>query len=200
MGIGRGSQSRLYTRACNNVDMSAQEDKSSFLKSSKAKHFGFLMLNLEMLEHIFADSYVVRLERDILVQLERIGALELFHTCLERTLKSSSFSNLTDVPNELIEEIQEDGLLNVNVDKSVVSSGKRQERESRKKRQPKNTSGIKVELLPTGFEQYPRQPKLSSRKKLGNSRNTQQNIAKNEIEMSIGIKVVSSFEKNKKFL
>ncbi|XP_031117976.1 RNA polymerase sigma factor sigC-like isoform X2 [Ipomoea triloba] len=194
MAIGRGSQSGFYTRTCNNVDMSAQEDKLPFLESSKAKHFGFLMQNLEMLEHIFADSDGVRLERDILVQLERIGALELFHTCLERTLKSSTSSNLTDVPIELIEEIQEDGLVNVNVDKSVVSSGKRQERESRRKRQPKNTRGIKVELLPKRFGD-PRQPKLSSGKKLGNSRNTRQNIAKNEIEMSIGIKVVAELER-----
>lgn len=61
------------------------------LQGRKASDFSILMENLDMLEATFSDSYVGRLEREILGQLERLGALKLFHACLSKTLKSPPF-------------------------------------------------------------------------------------------------------------
>ncbi|KAG5540532.1 hypothetical protein RHGRI_020672 [Rhododendron griersonianum] len=83
------------------LQMTTGENK---LQGRKASHFGLLMENLDMLEATFADSYVGRLERDILGQLERVGALKLFHTCLLKTLKSPTFFDLSDMSTQLIKQ------------------------------------------------------------------------------------------------
>lgn len=195
MEIGIGSHSSLYDVIGNNMEVLTEEHKLKFLKSSKAKQFSLLMQNLDLLENIFADSCVVGLERDILAQLERLGALELFNTSLSRMQKSFPFSDLTDTPTELVHETQENDLLNIHMNKIVVTSGKKQERElRRRKRSNTNSDVFTVHLQPKTFKlDSPKYPNISSGKRLGNFRNTREKIASSEAEMSKGVKVVSSF-------
>ncbi|KAL3498536.1 hypothetical protein ACH5RR_041268 [Cinchona calisaya] len=93
------------------------------------------MKNLDALEETIEDSGVVMLERDILLHLERLGALKLFQTCLCRILKlSSTLFDICDIKTELVEEPQINGTLENLVGKKVVHSVKKEEGKSRRKR------------------------------------------------------------------
>lgn len=195
MEIGIGSHSSLYDVIGNNWEVLTEEDKLKFLKSSKGKQFSLLMKNLDLLENIFADSCVVGLERDILAQLERLGALELFNTFLSRGQKSFPFSDLTNTPTELVDETQENDLLNIHTNKIVVTSGKKQERElRRRKRSDTNSDVFTLHLQPKTFKLDSKYPNISSGKTSRNFRNTREKIASSEAEMSKGVKVVAELE------
>lgn len=174
-----------------NIQMQKGENKLSFLtnlQAGKASHFGLLMENLDMLEATFNDSGLGRLERDILVQLERLGALRLFHIYLSRTLKSSTIFDLCDTPTELIREPQMNGTVDVHIGKVIVRSGKREERKSRRERaSEKAYVSSPSKSIQQGFQHS----NFSSIKRSSTSRSRRIIIAKNEAEMSRGVKVMS---------
>lgn len=169
-------------------------DDSSFLKSvqaSKAPHFNLLMENLDILEETFADSNVVSLERDILVQLERLGALQLFHTCLSNTVKTSTSFDMSDAPTEPIGEGQMQGTIDDHVSNVVVRSGKKDERKSRRERALEKADKISVLSMPSKTNnKRPGRPTVSSAKRPSNSRSKRLIMARNEAEMSRGVKVL----------
>ncbi|XP_052211345.1 LOW QUALITY PROTEIN: RNA polymerase sigma factor sigC [Diospyros lotus] len=182
-----------------NIQMTTVEDKSSFLTSlqaskASASPFGLLMENLDMLEATFSDSDVGRLERDILTQLERLGALNLFLTCLSRTLESSPFFDLSDIPTQIIKEPQMNGNADVHMGKVIVRSGKKEGRKSRRKRTSRRASG---QALPPSISSQKdfHQADISSIKGRSNLKSRRATIARNEAEMSRGVKLVENLER-----
>lgn len=155
------------------------------LQGRKASDFSILMENLDMLEATFSDSYVGRLEREILGQLERLGALKLFHACLSKTLKSPTFFDFSDMPTQLIKQPLINETVDVHVAEIVVRSRKKEERKSRRGRASQKASLL---ALPSKIIQ-----KGSLQKRPSNSRSRRLTIAKNEAEMSRQLKVVSCF-------
>ncbi|KAM0968496.1 hypothetical protein ACFX2A_017142 [Malus domestica] len=129
------------------------------LESCSAAHFSLLLKNLDALEETFANSDVLKLEKEILLQLGRLGALQLFDACLSRTLTSSSFFYLSDIPTVPIEEHK--------MDKKVDND--------------------------RGFDH----PIVSSAKRASKYRKSRLKIAKNEAEMSTGVKVIANLERIK---
>lgn len=157
-----------------------------------------LMKNLDMLEYMFSDSHTVRLERDILEQLERLGALRLFHSCLSRTLNSSSSFDLSNAPAVIVEE---NNSVDSHVDNVVVRSGKKELRKSRRKRILEKENDTSVQKLPSKtISKNPHQPIFASVKRTSRSRNKRRKIARTEAEMSTGVKVVSISEMQEVFL
>ncbi|CAN4127971.1 unnamed protein product [Withania somnifera] len=154
------------------------------------------MKNLNMLENMFSDSEMSRLERDILVQLEKLGALEFFHTSLSRTHNSSTFPKVLDMPRELTKEAEKDDLIGHGMDKVVIRSSKKQERKSRRNRASRNASEIiMVQPHTKNIQEDLQQLKFYSGKRTHTSRNRRQKIAKNEAEMSRGVQLVAELER-----
>ncbi|XP_031250296.1 RNA polymerase sigma factor sigC-like [Pistacia vera] len=154
--------------------------------------YGLLMENLYVLESTFADSDVLRLEREILQQLGRLGALKLFNTCLSRTPKTSSIFNLSDVPAEQTMN----GTVENHKGKIIIHSKRKEKRKSRTERVSEKSSKTSSVSLPSkatcgNLEQRT----VSFTKRKSNSRSRRSMIARNEAEMSKGVKVVANLER-----
>ncbi|KAL6207839.1 hypothetical protein ACLB2K_018792 [Fragaria x ananassa] len=153
------------------------DDKEYSLMSSaglRTSHYTLLLQNLNVLEETFADSGVSKLEKEI---------------CLSRTLKTSSFLDLSDVPTEPIEEHKMER-------KNIVRSNKKEERKSRKRTSydSKKFSGtLPVKQMRGGFKK----PNPSSVRRASNSRSRRLMMAKNEAELSVGVKVIADLERLK---
>ncbi|CAA2983352.1 RNA polymerase sigma factor sigC [Olea europaea subsp. europaea] len=195
MDPGKQSRNGLYSLSDDNIQMSAEEDKLPFLislQATEASHFSLLMKNLDNLEKMFSDSDVITLERDILQQLKRLGALRLFHTCLSRALKSSTLLDLSDGPTELVEETRINEPVTDHEGKVVVQSGKKEQRRLRRKRALEK--GNDSSMLEFSSKTIPGN-KISSRRRHLISRKKKLKITKNEAEMSSGVKLVADLEK-----
>ncbi|KAK4485890.1 hypothetical protein RD792_008541 [Penstemon davidsonii] len=145
---------------------------------------------------MFVDSDVVRLERDIMKQLERLGALRLFHSCLSRTLKSSTLSELSIAPSKILEKPSVNDSVDSQVDKFIIQSGKKELRKLRRKTISENQRGsYMLELPPEIISTDTQQLKFLSKRRPLRSRNKRQKIAKNEAEMSGGVKLIADLEK-----
>lgn len=151
------------------------------LKDCRASHFSLLMQNLGVLEEIFADSDVLRMEREILLHLGRLGALKLFNTCLSRTFETANFMDLSDIPTESMDD---------HAGKNIIRSRKGKVRKSRARMSEILNKGSSWSFPSETISQVLQQPTVSSVKRSSNSRSRRLAIAKNEAEMSIGVKVV----------
>lgn len=190
MGLGKGSgDSSVYRLLDNDAQISRKEDESVSLTTARAmqtSQYRLLMKNLDVLEYMFADSDVVRLEQDILEQLERLGALRLFSSFLSRTIKSSTSFDLSKAPTENVDESKVNDSVENRTGKVVVQSGKKELRKLRRNRSLEKESAI-LQELPSNDLKAKRAP---ARRNL-RSRNKKLKIARNEAEMSSGVKVVS---------
>ncbi|KAH6783596.1 RNApolymerase sigma-subunit C [Perilla frutescens var. hirtella] len=189
--LGKESSDGSYSLLDNANQMSNNEDKLQYLASSRAmqaSQYRLLMKNLDMLEYMFGDSNAVRLERDILEQLGRLGALRLFHSFLSRTLKSSSSFDLSNAPTETVDKPRVNDSVDNHTGKVVVQSGKKELRKLRRKRiLEKESAGMHSNDL--------QQPKFALARRTLRSRNKKPKIARNEGEMSSGVKMVAELEK-----
>ncbi|XAR69277.1 hypothetical protein NMG60_11000806 [Bertholletia excelsa] len=176
--------------------MAATEDKSPRLMSSEegpASHFGLLMENLDMLEASFTDSEVERLESDILVQLERLGALKLFYNCLSRTFQSPTSSDFSDMPAQSSKETLVNDMEDASTGKIFVSSGKKKERKLRRGRACRKAS---AQALPSkSVTKDFQRSDFSFAKRPSNSKRRRLVIARNEAEMSRGVKLLDNLER-----
>lgn len=199
VNIGKGSQAHSHSLTM--IDKTHEligGDKSSSRTSPqacKASHYSLLMENLDVLEETFADSDVLTLEREILLQLGRFGALKLFNTCLSRTLKASNILDLSDVPAN-----SGDCNMNLSVDGQkdniVVCSRKKKQRKKIRERALENPTIISTQLMPSNtLHGRFQKPKVSSAKRVSDSRSRRLRIARNEAEMSKGVKVVANLER-----
>ncbi|XP_047151118.1 RNA polymerase sigma factor sigC [Vigna umbellata] len=154
---------------------------SKKFESFTPQHFHLLMKNLDVLEETFADSEASRLEKDIRLQLEKLGALELFNVCLSRSLGSSLVSDYTDkVPNK---------------GKVVVPSSKKKENKTRRKREIDVTAVSTQSLTLKANQEDLLGFSVSVVKRATNSKSKRVMVAKREAEMAKGVKVLAELEK-----
>ncbi|XP_021739089.1 RNA polymerase sigma factor sigC-like [Chenopodium quinoa] len=171
-------------------------DTSMYVRSVQAcsaSHFHVLMENINVLENKVSDSELLKLERDILVQLGRLGALQLFHACLSRTVDMLDLPDQITVDNQV--NVRKDNVLK----KNVVFSKRKEERKSRQQRRLQATSKKCACRSEISIENSMHHVVSSAAKKT-TARSRRAVIAKNEAEMSRGIKVVAQLEKMKSTL
>jgi RNA polymerase sigma factor len=150
----------------------------------------FLLDNLDTLEKLVADLDALKLERDILLQLGRLGALEFFNACLSRTLQTSNVLDLSAVPTENTGESKTDGMLGDLTGKTVVRTGKKEERKFRRERAASDNGKKTTSLsLPSKTVQN-NLPKPTFVKRTSSSSSRRSLIARNEAKMTRGVKVV----------
>lgn len=161
------------------IDRDESLSFASVLAYNKS-HYQMLMENVHILEDRIANANSVELERNILIQLGRIGALELFRSCLSRTTIESPASDGSCKPSKLT------GDENVNLDtnKVIILSRKKEKRKSRREKQ------LKRDEETVSFHSVPR---VGKKKKKTQSR--KEKIVKNEAEMAYGVKVVANLER-----
>lgn len=141
-------------------------------------HFSLLVQSLGALEESFADSDASRLEREILLQLGRLGALAFFDTRFSRSLGTTSpgFLDLSSAATECVE-----------VGEKVVRTGKGEERKSRKRRSMNpNKVSPEEETMWRGV----RHPDASPARRAGKSRTRRLSVTKNEADMATAVKVL----------
>ncbi|KAF8407125.1 hypothetical protein HHK36_006250 [Tetracentron sinense] len=192
MNMGKGSHITFE-----DISMAIPEDKSTFpanLQSRKTSHFNLLMKNLDKIEESFAKSDLVRLEGDILVQLGKLGALKLFHACLSRTLKAPTVLDLSAPPTELCKEHLMTGATDDHRGSITVHSGRKQERKSMRERASEKAAKISA-ISSSTVHRGPQHPTFSTAKKLSNSKTRRLILARNESEMSRGVKDVANLER-----
>ncbi|KAK1285643.1 RNA polymerase sigma factor sigC [Acorus calamus] len=147
--------------------------------------FNFLMENLERIQEVFVDPDSVRLERDIMVQIQRLGALKLFHACLSRTCKAPSELNTTLTPPKQLED---------NHTNAITIPSRKKKRKSRRVRSAEKASSLK------SLHEY-ENPTVSTSTSsswptnLSESKTRRLLLARNESEMASGVKEVVKFER-----
>ncbi|KAL3650772.1 hypothetical protein CASFOL_007175 [Castilleja foliolosa] len=149
--------------------------------------YRLLMKNLDILEEMSDDCNVARLESDIMEQLERLGALRLFRSTLD---KSSSSLDLSNAQNEIVEEHRVNDDVS-HLKKVFVRSGKKEVRKLRRNRKLEDEIDISMQELATDSKE----PKLAYLRRNSRSRKKRHKIARNEAEMSSGVKMVAELEK-----
>ncbi|KAK7293872.1 hypothetical protein RJT34_16749 [Clitoria ternatea] len=153
----------------------------SKFQSFRTQHFRLLMENLGVLEETIADSEALKLEKDIVLQLGKLGALELFNVCLSKSLGAS---NVSDNADELSDQVEENKRTCEVVDykgKVVVQSSKKKENKTRKK------AHVSSRSLPLKANHEDLLPSYTKNKRI--------TIASREAEMSKGVKVLAELEK-----
>ncbi|KAJ9168264.1 hypothetical protein P3X46_019812 [Hevea brasiliensis] len=153
-------------RLCFGSHSTIEDDIFVPLSSSKERtsRFGLLLENLIVMEESFADSDALKLERDILLQLGRIGAVKLFNKCLTSTHKATC---VLDLPYLL----------------SIL----------RKRASSKNGCIAPYLSLPSKPNQNgPGNHAFCSANKASNSKSRRLVIARNEADMSRGVKLIRS--------
>nr|AKC88683.1 sigma factor [Erodium texanum] len=188
MQINKRSYNDLQSIIEDNLNLVGDDISSSqaSLQASKPAQFNLLMENLNILEETLADSNVLRLERDILQQLDRLGALKLFDTCL-----TSNVLDSFDAPTEDIESTKSS-----TKDRVFVRSLKKEKRKSRRERVLENGKKISnVSLTTKTKEEASQQPSISSAKRASQSRSRRLMLAKQQIEMARGVKVMTELER-----
>ncbi|KAK9072066.1 hypothetical protein SSX86_008498 [Deinandra increscens subsp. villosa] len=160
-----------------------RDDKLTFLTSLQAKkisQYRLLLENLLVLEDTFADSDVVTLEQDILVQLGKIGALKFLRT---------SFSEVPKCPFSKIPITEE-------TVKPIVPSTRKFERKSKRERTSKKVNEVcTVEFRSQAtHHKNSRQVNFSSRR-VSRSKSGKLKITRNEAELSRGVKMVANLER-----
>lgn len=186
---------RILCGMIDDTKISVKEDNFTphiGLRERKTSQFSLLLENLDILEKSFADSDAWKLEKDILLQLGRLGALKLFHTSLSRTLKTSNVLDLSDVPTENIGECKINVTSDDHMGKIIVRSRKKEERKFRRQRVSlKNCNKVTSLSLPSKtIRNVPGNPTFSSAEKTSNYKSRRLMIARNEAEMSRGVKVL----------
>ncbi|XP_031382739.1 RNA polymerase sigma factor sigC-like isoform X2 [Punica granatum] len=163
------------------------------LQPVSASHFSLLMENLNALEATISAADILNLERDILLQLGRLGALKLFQTCLSKAL-SASMPEPFDLSFAMIEQKEEQkGREEIEkIAETIIRSGKGGLRKSKREGDSKKANQmLKSSLLPSTDVQ----PVNSSARQTSNSKRRKSTIAKNEAEMSKGVKVIAHLER-----
>ena len=172
------------------INMPVLVDNSVHLVSSTSEnntHFNLLMENLKEIEETFADSDSVRLERDILIQIGRLGALKLFHACLSRTLKAPD----AKVAFPLTKHSKDSPIsrpMKSRMDNITVFSGKRSQRKSMRERVAEKVA--KISDLPLHSKSVNLVQQLT---KSSNPKSRRFAVARNEMEMAKGLKVLLRF-------
>lgn len=125
-------------RSYSSINYTVDDTPSS--SKERTSRFSLLLENLTMLEELFSDTDRLKLESDILLQLRKLGALELFNACLNRTLNATT--NDMQLSNILTEKIAKRKTNEV-----IVRSSKKEERKSRRAR-ASSKNALKFPFVP----------------------------------------------------
>ncbi|KAJ1380346.1 Winged helix-like DNA-binding domain superfamily, partial [Sesbania bispinosa] len=157
--------------------------------------FHLLMENLGVLEATFADSETLTLERDITLQLEKLGALKLFNICLSRSFGTSLILAYSDGLHEQAGENKRNCKVDDYIGKVFIQSSKKKENKPRRTGAFIPTSASSQSLpLKANQEDLLHYP-ASFVKRASNTKSRRIMIAKREAEMSKGVKVLAELEK-----
>ncbi|KAF7817091.1 RNA polymerase sigma factor sigC [Senna tora] len=168
---------------------------STSFQSFRASHFRLLIENLDILEETISDSEALRLEKDIILQLGKLGALEFFNTRLSGSHETSCFVDFSDQRPEQVEDHQTNSKVDALLGKVVVPSRRKKENKPRRKRALTSIE-VSSQSLPSkstqeGLLHLP----ASSAKRASNYKNRRTMIAKKEAEMSKAVKVLVELER-----
>lgn len=162
----------------------------SALKACTASHFALLMQNVRDLEESFVDSDAWKLEKEILLHLGRIGALKLFNACLPSFLENSNVMDFFGIPAVKSTDDQNvNSILDHHMGKPIFGSKRREVRKLRKKLLRMSDKVSSQSLPSESVFQVLQHPTNLSLKRASNSKSRRLALAKNEAEMSTGIKV-----------
>ncbi|KAL8139275.1 hypothetical protein V2J09_005296 [Rumex salicifolius] len=172
----------LMSDVLTTIDRNESISFTSVLAYNKS-HYEVLMDNVHILEDRIANANSVELEKNILVQLGRIGALELFRSCLSRTTIEPPASDRSCKPSETAGDDHREEKVNTDANKVIIMSRKKEKRKSRREKLPeKDEKLVSFHLV----SRAAKKAKTQSRK---------QSAFKNEAEMAHGIKVVANLER-----
>lgn len=184
MTISKSSCKSLHNMI-NDTQVIFDRDTSVYVRSVQAcnaSHFHLLMENINVLEDKVSDSELMKLERDILVQLGRLGALQLFHACLSRTM------DMTNLQDQVTEHSRVADRKYNDLTKNVVLSKRKEERKLRQEKRLQATSK-RCACRSESSSESSMHHVVSSAAKKTRARGRRAMIAKNEAEMSRGIKL-----------
>ncbi|KAK7320814.1 hypothetical protein VNO77_30642 [Canavalia gladiata] len=192
---GKRSLSSVHEMIDNSqVPLGEDSTVSTKFESFKAPHFHLLMENLGVLEETFADSEALRLQKDIILQLEKLGALELFNFCLSKSIGTTLALDCTDGLVEQVEENKRRCKVDHHKGKIFVQSTKKNENTTRKRAFVATVVSSRSLPLKANQEDLLRFS-ASFIKRTSNTKNKRIMVAKREAEMSKGIKVLAELEK-----
>uniref|UniRef100_A0A0E0A3J3 RNA polymerase sigma factor n=1 Tax=Oryza glumipatula TaxID=40148 RepID=A0A0E0A3J3_9ORYZ len=123
-----------------------EEDISSWMDKSYTSsnlEYNLLMQNIQVLESSLAGKDLVRLERDILVHIERLGALKSFNASTSRATLTQTYESEFSLPGDIIKLDPEIPLEEQN-DVVIVRSGKSQERKLKRMKASEKGSRVSV--------------------------------------------------------
>ncbi|WZZ52620.1 hypothetical protein YC2023_052727 [Brassica napus] len=143
--------------------------------------YNLLGKNLLALEQTFVALESLRMERDIMLQMRKLGATELFNTCLSRSRASSTTSCLPDTGTpELVDTTEEQ--------KTFVPSTRKLRKKARRSSLMTGNDDQGSRTTWEGID-IPRVRKPSKYRK------KRERISRNESEMSQGVKIVADMER-----
>ncbi|KFK34637.1 hypothetical protein AALP_AA5G171900 [Arabis alpina] len=180
-----------------NVYVELKDPKEGFVReqmsSAEKAHLSRSMLqynllakNLLALEETFVALNSLRMERDIMLQMRKLGAAELFKTCLSKSRGSSVTSCLSDTENEFVGTTTPD-------QKVFVSSRRKLKRKARRSSST-NENGDQ-DSLTIGSRATWNDIDVPRVRRSSKYRKKRERISRNEAEMSTGVKIVADMER-----
>lgn len=162
------------------------------LAVNASTELSLLMENIDRIEDLTAGADLVRLERDILTYIRRLGAMKLFRTCLSRAPLENAVVDSNFVEQENLSDKSRGSIL--------VSSGKKEQRKLRRERASEKNSKKYAPQIHTKGRRH-KIKKTSSFQRSGLRKNIclfglkprREVIARNESEMSMRVKVLLCF-------
>ncbi|KAL0669055.1 hypothetical protein Bca4012_031759 [Brassica carinata] len=160
--------------------MSSSSSEKANLSRSMLQ-YNLLGKNLLALEQTFVALESLRMERDIMLQMRKLGAAELFNTCLSRSRASSTTSCLPDTGTpELVDTTEEQ--------QTFVPSTRKLRKKARRSSLMTGNDDQGSRTTWEGID-VPRVRKPSKYRK------KRERISRNEAEMSQGVKIVADMER-----
>ena len=189
----RGNRSHKGLHNTINDAQPSEKDISIFICSLQVcsgSHFHLLMKNVKVLENRIADSDSVR--KDILLQLGKLGEVGLFHACLSRSLEDPTISTVYNSPAAFTEDCQVKEQTSDDLAQNMVCSNKKHERKARNGRRLQMASKKLPPYSDDSIERFsqPLGSAAANKKKVIDKRVM---LAKNQAEMSRGIRVILNF-------
>lgn len=195
--LDRGLPRALYSQTDNMQRLNQDYTSISCqgLEVKEKSRFSLLLKNLEKIEEIFIDEDFKMLERDIMIQLGKLGALQLFHTFLSRSFKTPTAidfaTQVTKHSRNLSMEAEIDGQPST----SIVRSRKKEGRKLRRG-QITDKADLISSVTPSSksLSKFPWQTVGSTVRISSRSRSRRFKIARSEAEMSRRVKDVADLE------
>ncbi|XP_072967130.1 RNA polymerase sigma factor sigC [Typha angustifolia] len=178
---------------------------STSLSASNSLQFNLLMENLNKIEDILDGKDLVRLQRDILVHIRQLGALKLFHAYLSRTVTVPTVLESDFLLTEHFANCHLEFPVNEQKADVIVRTGKNEERKLRRQRASEKAtrlSYLTVSSKKLKAEKSTFSSPISVDEKAGLSalRSRRSALARNESEMSEGVKEVVNLERTRREL